>query len=234
MKTSELYASHPVRAALGETLRPGGADLTRRLISLADPRPGSLALDAGCGCGVTLGMLGRRGVRALGLDLNMGFLRQAKEAGQAVAGADLAGLPLSDGCLDLIVAECAWNLTDKEQTLREFYRVLRPGGILALADIYARGVRTGTWPVRCCFAQATDLPTVLELVSAAGFDLDVVEDQTSLLKKTAADFVFRHGSLYGFWQAVTGDARLADMACAASKASKPGLFLLVARRGPMS
>jgi hypothetical protein len=81
--------------------------------------------------------------------------------------------------------------------------------------------------VRCCFAQATDLQTVMEQVAGAGFEIDVVEEHTELLKKTAADFVFRHGSLHGFWHAVTGDPVLAQMACDASQASKPGLFLLI-------
>ncbi|GAB6112674.1 hypothetical protein JCM14713_24320 [Desulfomicrobium salsuginis] len=202
--------------------------MTRRMLQLARPAPGSRALDAGCGCGTTLGLLLERGARVFGLDLNSAFLRESAGDGRAVARADLAHLPMADGSLDLIVCECTWNLTDKEQVLAEFFRILRPGGVLALSDIYARGYRAGEWPVRCCFAQATDLQTVLEQVAGAGFGIDVVEDHTSMLKKTAADFVFRHGSLFGFWHAVTGDASLAEMACAASRESKPGLFLLMA------
>ena len=229
MRTSELYASAPVRTALGGALRPGGTALTHRLLQLAAPAPGSRVLDAGCGCGATLGMLRAHGAAALGLDLNAGFLQEAGGEGHAVGRADLAALPLGDGCLDMVVCECAWNLTSKKRTLAEFRRVLRPGGRLALADIYARGYRTGDWPLRCCFAQATDLQTVLDDVAAAGFEVEVIEDHTPLLKKTAADFVFRYGSLHGFWQAVTGDHGLAAMACQASRESKPGLFLLLAR-----
>ena len=228
MRTSELYASAPVRASLGRALRPGGEKLTRRMLELAGPLRGGLVLDAGCGCGASLVLLEEHGARTVGLDLNAGFLRESMARKLRVARADLAELPLPDGCADLIVCECAWNLTNKEQVLVEFFRVLRPGGVLALADIYARGYRSGEWPVRCCFAQATDLRTVLEQVGGAGFEVDVVEDHTELLKKTAADFVFRHGSLHGFWQAVTGDPDLATAACAASKATRPGLFLMMA------
>jgi len=231
LKTSELYASAPVRASLGRALRPGGEKLTRRMLELAGPLRGGLALDAGCGCGASLVLLEEHGARAVGLDLNAGFLRESWERKLKVARADLAHLPLPDGCLDLVLCECAWNLTDKEQVLAEFLRVLRPGGMLALADIYARGYRAGEWPVRCCFAQATDLQTVMDQVTGAGFEIDVVEDHTELLKKTAADFVFRHGSLHGFWQAVTGDPDLAQMACDASRVSKPGLFLLMGHAG---
>ena len=231
MKTSELYASVPVRATLGRALRPGGEKLTRRMLELMGPLQGALVLDAGCGCGASLALLEEHGARAVGLDLNAGFLRESWERKLKVARADLAHLPLPDGCLDLVLCECAWNLTDKEQVLAEFLRVLRPGGMLALADIYARGYRAGEWPVRCCFAQATDLQTVMDQVTGAGFEIDVVEDHTELLKKTAADFVFRHGSLHGFWQAVTGDPDLAQMACDASRVSKPGLFLLMGHAG---
>ena len=231
MKTSELFASAPVRASLGRALRPGGEKLTRRMLELAGPLQGGLALDAGCGCGASLALLEQHGARAVGLDLNAAFLRESSGRKLKVARADLAHLPLPDGCLDLVLCECVWNLTDKERVLAEFMRVLRPGGMLALADIYARGYRAGEWPVRCCFAQATDLQTVMEQVAGAGFEIDVVEDHTESLKKTAADFVFRHGSLYGFWQAVTGDPVLAQMACDASRVSKPGLFLLMGHAG---
>lgn len=228
MKTSELYASAPVRATLGRALRPGGEKLTRRMLELAGPLQGALVLDAGCGCGASLALLEEHGARAVGLDLNAGFLRESRDRKLKVARADLAHLPLPDGCLDLILCECVWNLTAKERVLTEFFRVLRPGGVLALTDIYARGYRAGEWPVRCCFAQATDLQTVMEQVAGAGFEIDVLEEHTGLLKKTAADFVFRYGSLHGFWQAVTGDPDLATAACEASRATRPGLFLMMA------
>ncbi|GAB1410583.1 hypothetical protein MASR1M90_17370 [Desulfovibrionales bacterium] len=168
-------------------------------------------------------------VQALGLDLRRDFLRQAHAQGHGVMQADMAALPVATQSLDAVFCECAWNLSKKEQTLVEFYRVLKPGGRLFLTDIFARGIQSNTWPVRCCFAQATDLHTVEEQVVRAGFCLEVLEDHTDLLKKTAADFVFRHGSLAGFWQAVTGDAALAAEACAASAQARPGLFALIAR-----
>ncbi len=228
MKTSSLYESAPVRQALGSTLRPGGATLTRRMLELTTPAPDSLVLDAGCGCGATLGLLREYGLRTVGLDLRHGFLTEARGISDCLARTDLAEIPLQTGCLDMVVCECVWNLTDKDRVLAEFFRVLKPGGLLLLSDIFARGQRTGQWPVRCCFAQATDLDTVLEQVEAAGFTLDAVEDHSSLLSRTAAEFVFAHGSLQKFWKAVTGDDDMACAACEASKQSQPGLFALVA------
>lgn len=228
MKTSSLYESAAVRESLGPTLRPGGDEVTLRLLELADIRPGSLVLDAGCGCGGTLDILQENGLRTVGLDLQHAFLTEARALASALARSDLAAIPLQSGSVDVIVCECVWNLTDKERVLDEFFRVLRPGGQLLLSDIYARGQRVGQWPVRCCFAQATDLETVVEQVEGAGFTVDVVEDHSRKLAQTAAQFVFQHGSLQQFWQAVTGDADMAASACAVSRQSKPGLFALVA------
>ncbi len=230
-----LYLSDAVRRGLGPSLRPGGVILTRRLLDLLDLDATSVVLDAGCGTGVTLAMVRERGAgRLFGLDIDSGLLTEAHAGAHKVAAADIARLPLPDSCVDVVLCECVWNLTDKERVLAEFARVLRPGGLLALSDIYSRAVsgtpRSSAFPVRCCFSRATDLDTVEKQVTNAGFIVDRIEDHTNLLKKTAAEFVFAHGSLHGFWQAVTGDADLAAAACEASAEAKPGLFLLIAKQ----
>lgn len=228
---ASLYLSESVREGLGQTLRPGGEILTRRMLELATLRSGCVVLDAGCGTGATLRLLEEDyGVQGVGLDLDAGLLREARHKGMGAVQADLAYLPVAGCCADMILCECAWNLTDKERTLAEFARVLKPGGALLLSDIFARGKRDESWPVRCCFAQATTLEETCFQVEAAGFFVEIVEDHSPLLARTAADFVFRHGSLRGFWQAVTGNAEMADAACQAAKSSRPGLFLLVAKR----
>ncbi len=229
-----LYLAPPVRAGLGACLRPGGTALTRRIVDLTAPDPAGIVLDAGCGSGASMTFLRQYGVgTVIGLDLETELLLEARQEHQWLARADLAHLPLPDSCLAMILCECVWNLTERRQVLREFARSLRPGGILALTDIYARrGGNTtppGTWPIRCCFSQATDLATVAELVAAAGFEILILEDHSRLLTRTAAEFVFAHGSLREFWQAVTGDLRQANAACAATAAIRPGLFLLIAR-----
>jgi ubiquinone/menaquinone biosynthesis C-methylase UbiE len=228
-----LYLSTPVRERLGPCLRPGGAILTRRIIDLIRPRPDDVVLDAGCGAGGSMTLLRDSGVRTvLGLDLEPGPLLESKSSGGHPARADLAHLPLPDACLDLVLCECVWNLTHREQVLSEFARTLKPGARIALTDIYTRSLqdRSGTWPVPCCFSGATNLATVRDLFVKAGFMINTLEDHTRLLNRTAAEFVFAHGSLQAFWQAVTGDANLATAACAAAATARPGLFLLIAQR----
>ncbi len=230
-----LYLATPVRESLGACLRPGGRVLTERILSLTTPGSKSVILDAGCGPGASMALLRKYGIgTVIGLDLESELLREARQEDLPVARADLASLPLPDACLDLVLCECVWNLTERSQVLHEFARALRPGGYLALIDIYTRSDKstnqTGTWPVRCCFSTATDLDTVEKLVAASSFEILIMEDHSRLLTRTAAEFVFAHGSLQGFWQAVTGDAALAAAACTAGAASRPGLFLLIARK----
>jgi ubiquinone/menaquinone biosynthesis C-methylase UbiE len=227
-----LYLSPVVRENLGPSLRPSGATLTRRILDLAAPEPHHLILDAGCGPGASLKLLREEGFgRVLGLDCDRTFLTEAATAGQELVQADISRLPIADQTVALILCECVWNLTERRQTLAEFHRILRPGGILAITDIYVRAPHSGDnlWPIPCCFKGATDLPTVQTLFFEQGFSIDLLEDHSRLLRETAARFVFAHGSLHGFWLAVTGDERLADQACRAST-TKPGLFLLLAKR----
>ena len=228
-----LYRSTAVRQSLGAALRPGGVTLTRRVIDLAGPEPAMTVIDAGCGpCG-SLEMLRERGLsRVLGLDIDRDFLRSARSLRFPVVQADLCRLPLTTASVDLVICECAWNLTPRERSLEEFHRVLRPGGRLAITDMYNRcdHASGSSWPVSCCFAGASDLATVERLLAAAGFSVSLVEDHSRLLRETAARFVFEHGSLQGFWQAVTGNPEEAAQACRAGAAARPGLFLLLATR----
>ncbi len=229
-----LYLSSAVREGLGPCLRPGGTVLTRRIIDLLQPDDNCTILDAGCGTGASMALIKQHGFATVfGIDVDSGLLSEAGKTCQTVIRGDLARLPLADREWDIILCECTWNLTEKEQVLKEFARVLKPGGMLAMTDIYTRGVparQAGTWPIRCCFSAATDLATVNRQVTAAGFTVTTLEDHTPLLKQTAAEFVFAHGSLQKFWQAVTGNCADAAAACTASAASRPGLFLLLAQR----
>lgn len=230
-----LYLADSVREVLGKSLRPGGEALTRRMMELACPASGELLLDAGCGAGTSMMLLRKNETcRVVGIDFDQGLATEAQSNGLSVAQADMAQLPLLSDTVDTVLCECAWNLTDKQQALAEFFRVLRPGGLLALSDIYLRhpGNEKGksAWPNQSCFFQATDLSTVREMVSRAGFEILQLEDHSLLLKRTAAEFVFAHGSLQGFWEAVMGDRQRAKAACTASAATRPGLFLLIGKR----
>lgn len=103
-------------------------------------RPGDTVLDAGCGTGRALPAL-RAAVGAagtvVGVDLTAAMLAEAVRAGRREAGAlllaDAARLPLRTGALDAVFAAgMVSHLADPVAGVREWARVVRPGGTLAL------------------------------------------------------------------------------------------------------
>jgi demethylmenaquinone methyltransferase/2-methoxy-6-polyprenyl-1,4-benzoquinol methylase len=119
---------------------------------LADPN--AAVLDICCGTGdMTMALLKRRPVGArpvLAADFSRGMLsRGAKKFGHSRLDsapyavpleADALHLPLRDASLDLIVTAFGFrNLANYEAGLREFYRVLKPGGRLGILDFAEPG-----------------------------------------------------------------------------------------------
>jgi 2-polyprenyl-6-hydroxyphenyl methylase/3-demethylubiquinone-9 3-methyltransferase len=128
-----------------EWWRPDGAlsGLTwlaraRAALVPAARRPDAVLVDLGCGGGLFAPEVAPRGYRHIGVDLVDSALRLAARHGVRPVRADVAAVPLVDGCADVVAAgEILEHVVDARAVIREACRLLRPGGTLVLDTINA-------------------------------------------------------------------------------------------------
>jgi len=166
--------------------------------ALADLHPGETVLDLGSGGGIDVLLSARRvgptGF-AYGLDMTDEMLALAQE-NKARAGAtnvvflkgQIEAVPLPANSVDVIISNCVVNLSpDKDTVLREAYRVLRPGGRVAISDVVVRDAEPGEGAIpdsvrrdvelwSGCIAGALEAREYREKLAATGFtDVEIVE-----------------------------------------------------------
>ena len=117
---------------------------TKDLVEVAEVKSGERVLDAACGTGIVaryvaevVGAVGR----VVGLDLNAGMLGKAQASPQSKEGVtiewkkgDAGAIPFSDAVFDVVICQQSLQFFGKKSdALREMYRILVPGGRLALS-----------------------------------------------------------------------------------------------------
>jgi len=162
-------------------LRPAVEDLERLI---ADRRVGFPAiLDVGCGGGHAFPLLEHRfrPETLFGVDIDPHLVEQARSAGRhsacrtEVMTGDVGKLEFADASLDMVFChQTLHHVCDQSRALAEFRRVLKPGGVLLIAESCRPFIRS-LW-VRVLFRHPADVQRsvdgYLELLRASGFSFD--------------------------------------------------------------
>jgi SAM-dependent methyltransferase len=160
-------------------------------ITLASLQPGQTVLDLGSGAGLdcffAAKKVGETG-RVIGVDMTREMIERARSSAQRlnIRNAEfrqgyLEELPVESNTVDVIISNCVINLApDKSKVLAEAFRVLKPGGKLAVSDIVTDGPLPNTikkslsaWAG--CVAGALEAKEYIHLMEAVGFaDISIV------------------------------------------------------------
>ena len=159
--------------------------------ALAELHAGETVLDLGSGGGIDVLLSARRvgpTGKAYGLDMTDDMLTLARE-NQRKSGlqnveflrGEIEHIPLPDKSVDVVISNCVINLSaDKDQVLREAFRVLKPGGRFAVSDVVTRGdvpsdVRKNMLLWVGCIAGALEDAEYIDKLTQAGFERVEIE-----------------------------------------------------------
>jgi arsenite methyltransferase len=173
--------------------------------ALAKLQPGEIVLDLGSGGGIDVILSAKRvgpTGKAYGLDMTDEMLALARE-NQKKTGIEnveflkgaIENIPLPDNSVDVIISNCVINLSgDKDRVLREAFRVLKPGGRLAISDVVVRGevppdIRKSMELWVGCIAGALEEYGYRDKLHAAGFESIDIEPTRVYKVEEARDFL---------------------------------------------
>jgi ubiquinone/menaquinone biosynthesis C-methylase UbiE len=154
-------------------------------IALASLKPGETVLDLGSGggfdCFLAAKQVGETGL-VIGVDMTPDMLSKARMNAEKMGThnvefrlGEIEHLPVADNNADIIISNCVINLSpDKIKVYREAFRVLKPGGRLAISDIVATAplpeeIRKDLALLSACVGGAVTIDDTIEMLDATGF-----------------------------------------------------------------
>ena len=182
---------------------PAGADMG---LGCGNPKAiaalcqGEVVIDLGAGggfdCFLASAEVGDAG-RVIGIDMTPDMLSKARN-NVAKGGftnvefrlGEIEHLPVADNTANVIISNCVINLSpDKPQVFREAYRVLKPGGRLAISDVVATvelppAMRNDPALVAGCMGNASLIHALEDMIAAAGFEQVLIQP-----KDESKDFI---------------------------------------------
>jgi len=178
---------------------PAGADLglgCGNPLAIASIQPGETVLDLGSGAGFDCFLAARQLAgtgRVIGVDMTAAMVSKAR--GNARKGGyqnvefrlgEIEALPVADATIDLILSNCVINLSpEKARVVHEAFRVLKPGGRLAIADVIATKplpaeLKKKLSAIGACIGGATLVGEMRALLAETGFArVDIVAKESS-------------------------------------------------------
>lgn len=154
--------------------------------AIASLKPGEVVLDLGSGAGFDCFLasraVGEQG-RVIGVDMTAAMVSKARQHlnRSGVKNIDfrlgeIEHLPVADDSVDVIISNCVINLSlEKEQVFRDAFRVLKPGGRVAVSDMVAfapvpEALQSDVALHTGCLAGASLVPEIERLMHDAGFE----------------------------------------------------------------
>ena len=193
---------------------PKGADMGLGCgtpLAFAALNEGEVVLDLGSGGGIDAFLAGKQvgpGGRVIGVDMTPEMLAKARDNAARVGAAnvefrlgEIEALPVGDRSVDVVVSNCVINLSpDKTSVFREVFRVLRPGGRLAISDIVSsaalpKHITDDPTALSGCIAGAPaigDLRADLEAAGFAGIHIEINEASRSFIRNWSPDSGAEH------------------------------------------
>jgi SAM-dependent methyltransferase len=154
-------------------------------VALASLKPGETVVDLGSGggfdCFLAAKQVGESG-QVIGVDMTPDMITKARMNAEKIGSknvefrlGEIEHLPVADNSADIIMSNCVINLSpDKASVYREAFRILKPGGRLAIADIVATArlpeeIQKNLALVSACVGGAATIDDTVKMLEDAGF-----------------------------------------------------------------
>jgi len=161
-------------------------------LALTHVKEGEVVVDLGCGRGMDVFLaslkVGSSG-KVYGIDMTPEMLAQARASAEKrnitnveFLQGDIEQLPIPSNTVDLVISNCVINLVpNKQKAFNEIYRILKPGGRVAVSDILQRkplpeDLRDKVELLSTCFIGAMFLNDVTGILQQSGFQGILVSD----------------------------------------------------------
>jgi arsenite methyltransferase len=173
--------------------------------AIANLKPGMVVVDLGSGGGIDVFLSAKKvgdSGKVIGIDATPEMIYRARETSRnngfknvEFRLGEIEHIPLEGGIADVVISNCVINLSpDKEQVFRDAFRVLKPGGKIAISDIVLlkdlpEDIRSdlGSWS--SCVSGAVSEQEYIGAMKKAGFEKVKVEERVVYTHEQLTDYL---------------------------------------------